>query len=95
MAITSGAPAGAIDIRTGRRLWELAVDQSVYAGPLTDGELVLVPVREAGTLQLVAVSVRTGIEAWRMPLPVGTSEVSSTLGGLVLATTGTEIIAYR
>jgi len=51
-------------------------------------------VREAGILRLVAVSVRTGVEAWRMPLPVGTSEVTSTLGGLVLAKTGTEIIAF-
>src|SRR5665648_988136 len=95
VALTSGATAGAIDIRSGRRLWELPVDQSVYVGALTDGELVLVPVREAGILRLVAVSVRTGVEAWRMPLPVGTSEVSSTLCGLVLAMTGTEIIAYR
>ncbi len=95
VALTSGATAGAIDIRSGRQLWELPVDQSVYVDPLTDGELVLVPVREARTLQLAAVSVRTGTEAWRMPLPVGTSEVSSTLGGLVLATTGTELIAYR
>src|SRR5665647_2008000 len=95
VALTSGATAGAIDIRSGRQLWELPVDQSVYVGALTDGELVLVPVREAGILRLVAVSVRTGVEAWRMPLPVGTSEVTPTLGGLVLATTGTEIIAYR
>src|SRR5665648_80315 len=95
VALTSGATAGAIDIRSGRRLWELPVDQSVYVGALTDGELVLVPVREARTLQLAAVSVRTGTEAWRMPLPDGTTQVSSTLGGLVLVTTGTEIIAYR
>jgi len=95
VALTSGAMAGAIDIRSGRRLWELPVDASVYVGALTDGELVLVPVREAGILRLVALSVRTGTEAWRMRLPVGTSEVSSTLGGLVLATTETEIIAYR
>ena len=51
--------------------------------------------RHAGILQLAAVSVRTGTEAWRMPLPDGTTQVSSTLGGLVLVTTGTEIIAYR
>jgi len=95
VALTSGATAGAIDIRSGRRLWELPVDQIVYVGALTDGELVLVPVREARTLQLAAVSVRTGTEAWRMPLPDGTTQVSSTLGGLVLVTTGTEIIAYR
>lgn len=95
VALTSGATAGAIDIRSGRQLWELPVDQSVFVGALTDGELVLVPMREKGALQLVALTVRTGTEAWRMPLPVGTSEVSSTLGGLVLVTTGTEIIAYR
>src|SRR5665647_644112 len=94
VALTSGATAGAIDIRSGRRLWELPVDQSVYVGALTDGELVLVTVREAGTLQLVALSVRTGSEAWRMRLPVGTSEVSSKLGGLVLAMAGNEIIAF-
>ena len=94
VALTSGATAGAIDIRSGRQLWKLPMDQSVYVGALTDGELVLVPVREAGILRLVAVSVRTGVEAWRMPLPVGTSEVTSTLGGLVLAKTGTEIIAF-
>jgi len=95
VAFTSGATAGAIDIRSGRRLWELPVDQSVYVGALTDGELLLVPVREARTLQLAAVNVRTGTEAWLMPLPDGTMQVSSTLGGLVLVTTGTELIAYR
>jgi len=94
VALTSGATAGAIDIRSGRQLWELPVDQSVYVGALTDGELVLVPVREKGALQLVAVSVRTGTEAWRMPLPDGTTQVSSTLGGLVLAMAGTELIAF-
>ena len=95
LVLTSRPTAGAIDIRSGRQLWELPVDQSVFVGALTDGELVLVPMREKGALQLVALTVRTGTEAWRMPLPVGTSEVSSTLGGLVLVTTGTEIIAYR
>ena len=95
IALTSGAMAGAIDIRSGRQLWRLPVDESVYVGALTDGELVLVPVREAGILRLVALTVRTGTEAWRMPLPVGTSEVSLTRGRLVLVTTGTEIIAYR
>jgi len=94
VALTSGATAGAIDIRSGRRLWELPIDHSVYVGALTDGELQLVPVGEAGTLQLAAVSVRTGTEAWRMPLPDGTTQVSATLGGLVLVTTGTELIAF-
>jgi len=94
VALTSGAMVGAIDVRSGRRLWELPVDHSVYVGALTDGELLLVPVGEAGTLRLAAVSVRTGTEAWRIPLPDGTTQVSSTLGGLVLVTTDTELIAY-
>lgn len=95
LALVAGSRIGVIDIRTGRWMWERPADQAVFVAPLTDGELVLLPARGGWVGGLVAVDLRTGEEAWRMPLPDGVVDADSTRDGTLLLMTETELIAYR
>jgi outer membrane protein assembly factor BamB len=94
LLITSAA-AQMLDERTGRELWQVPVDPSVSMyTPVTDGDVVVLPIRDHG-LVLVAVDLATGEEQWRMPGPDGVTALGAAGGGLVLAITGAEVVAYR
>jgi outer membrane protein assembly factor BamB len=62
--------------------------------PLTDGEVVLVPVSD-GESALAALDLRTGEEQWRMPAPAGLADARVAQDGTLLLTTGSEVIAFR
>ena len=85
-----------LDVRSGRTIWRHPVDPSTHvASPVTDGDVVVLPVRTDG-LEFVAVSLDTGGERWRMAAPEGLHVVGSTPApGLVLAVTGDAVVAYR
>lgn len=92
---TSG-DAVLLDVRSGRTIWRHPVDPAIHvASPVTDGDVVVLPVRTDG-LELVAVSLDTGGERWRMAAPEGLHALGSTAAsGLVLAVTDTAVVAYR
>lgn len=77
LVLDEGTTVTAVDVRTGGVLWSAAVEPAVRGHALTDGHLVLLPVRdEDGALQLVARRLLDGAQAWRTPLPGGTTALS-------------------
>lgn len=55
--------------RDGTMLWQVDTGWATNNVPPTDGDVVLVQVADRGETVLVAVDLRTGTEAWRMPGP--------------------------
>jgi hypothetical protein len=66
------AEAVAHDRRTGSVLWRTETAAGVEPVPLTDGDVVLLPVPGSGTTDLAALRLSDGFEVWRVPLPRGT-----------------------
>lgn len=62
--------------------------------PLTDGDVVLVPVADGGRA-LAATDLRTGEERWRMAVRADVVGAQFAQDGTLLLTTGSEAIAYR
>ena len=61
-----------------------------------EGELLRRAVETVPGIELVAVSLDTGGERWRMAAPEGLHALGSTAAsGLVLAVTDTAVVAYR
>ena len=83
----------AIDIRDGTVLWQL-VTQGFSSGVATDGDLVLIGRSYVPRGVLVALDLRTGVEAWRVPIAGPVQEVR-VVGQNVLVTTGEQVIALR
>lgn len=95
VVVTSGPSVQAIDVRTGRLLWEREAEVTGVGGPLTDGELVLLPTREAGRgFELVAVDLRTGTEAWRAPVEQAAHGIEAR-NGTVVVLGEADLVGYR
>jgi outer membrane protein assembly factor BamB len=92
---TTGSSTFALDMRNGRWLWERpAASAMVPYYPMTDGEVVLVPVSD-GQMELAALDLHTGEERWRMPAPAGLADARVAQDRTLLLITGSEVIAYR
>jgi outer membrane protein assembly factor BamB len=90
----SGSGLGPIDLTAGERPWVIPRGQIYFTSSITDGDVLLVVVRDQGGMDLVAIDLRTGTEAWRMPCPDGMNDLRN-LDETVLMITEDEIIAYR
>jgi len=87
--------AWAVDARDGRLLWRAARevgpdgrpvrrDADVWLSPLTDGRsLLLVEQDQGGGGRLVAWSLRSGAERWRVPLPAEADGWAYVVGGVL------------
>lgn len=80
----------ALDVRTGTSLWRARVEPTATGGAaITDGEVVLLPLREAGgALQLVAHRIADGAVRWRARMAPGTLAVTVVDHRLVASTHG-------
>ena len=92
---TAGERATAIDLRRGTSLWEAAIATTVGPAAVTDGEVVILPVRNGWESSLVALQVRSGLELWRSPVRPGVQELHATPDGTVLLLSPSGITAYR
>lgn len=90
-----GGTAAAIDLRDGERVWTLEVAPTPGPAVVTDGTVVLLPVREGWETSLVAVDLASGTELWRIPVRSGVMELYPAADGTVLLVTPNRIIAYR
>ncbi len=84
----------ALDVRSGQVRWATGPDV-VPSGPdlLTDGEVVLVPVRQPDRRPaLVALGITDGDERWRSPVRAGVLELRA-LDGRALALTAHDTVA--
>ncbi len=93
--VATASTVGALDVDAGEWLWQHPVAADLPYDPLTDGDVVLVPVADGGGRALAALQVRTGEERWRMPLPADAVSVLRAQDGTLLVTTRSELIAYR
>jgi outer membrane protein assembly factor BamB len=92
---TTGSSTFALDMRNGRWLWERPAASAMMSYyPMTDGEVVLVPVSD-GQMELAALDLHTGEEQWRMPAPAGLADARVAQDRTLLLITGSEVIAYR
>ncbi len=90
----TGSTLGALDAEAGEWLWQRVTAGDLPDEPLTDGDVVLVPVADGGQV-LAALALRTGEERWRMALPADAVSVHLAQDGTLLVTTRSEVIAYR
>ncbi len=92
MVLDGGTSVTAIDVSTGKELWGTPADSQVMGGSaLTDGELLLLPERDAdGGVQLVARRIADGSALWRASMPAGTVSLTVVDQRLV-ASTGNEV----
>lgn len=84
----------ATDLRTGEELWE---HRGAALGPVaavTDGTRFVVPTDDEDTDALVALDIRTGAEAWRIPTVPGIQQIDVVDDG-VLVTTASALVLYR
>jgi outer membrane protein assembly factor BamB len=88
MLLDNGVTVTALDVRSGTDRWHAAVDAGALdAAVLTDGEVVLLPVRtDGGALRLVAREIADGTVAWRSDVPAGTVAMAVVDHHLVAAT---------
>ena len=92
---TAGETAMAIDLVRGKVLWEAGVAATAGPAALTDGEVVILPVRDGWDSSLVALQLRSGLELWRSPVPLGVRELHAVPDGTVLLLSPNGITAYR
>lgn len=84
----------AVDVRTGDTRWTAPVASTSAPGALTDGVLVLVPVRDgAGGLAIEARSIADGSVQWRVPAPEGTVALT-VVDQVLVAVTGDGALAW-
>ncbi|WNB86098.1 PQQ-binding-like beta-propeller repeat protein [Cellulomonas sp. ATA003] len=92
MLLDDGAGVTALEVRTGDDLWRRGVDADATDGPaLTDGDVVLLPVRDGDVLDLVAHRIADGTVVWRAAAPEGTVALR-VVGHRLVAATGAEVI---
>jgi outer membrane protein assembly factor BamB len=74
LLLDDGATVTALEVATGRRLWSTPADGAVTAGAaLTDGQVVLLPVRgDDGALHLAEHRLADGTVVRRAEVPAGT-----------------------
>lgn len=92
--VAAESTVGALDAVAGEWLWLHPAAGDMAFDPLTDGEVVLVPVSDGGRA-LAALDLRTGEERWRMPVPADAFGAHVAHDGTLLVTTGSEVVAYR
>lgn len=92
--VATASTVGALDAEAGEWLWQHPTAGDLPLDPLTDGDVVLVPVVDGGRA-LASLALRTGEERWRMPLPADAVSVHLAQDGTLLVTTRSELIAYR
>ncbi len=87
----------ALDVRTGLRLWDHGAARGAATWDvLTDGRLVLVPTDAGeGGVALTARRLRTGEEAWDVPLPGEVVSMGAVDGRTVLVLTESALVALR
>ncbi|MBC7289882.1 MAG: PQQ-binding-like beta-propeller repeat protein, partial [Actinotalea sp.] len=71
LVVARTAEVVAHDRASGREVWRTRTAAGVQPAPLTDGEVVLVPVPGRGTTDLAAVRLDDGGQEWRVALPRG------------------------
>lgn len=88
---------GALDVEAGTWRWQHPVegDLAGASDPVTDGDVVLVPVPDGGGRALAALDLRTGEERWRTSMPTDAFEAHLAGDGTLLLTTASEVVAYR
>lgn len=92
VVMSGDVTVGAVDGTDGRLLWEQELAAEQRLAPLTDGLHVLAPEPDgADGHDLVARGLRDGVEAWRVPLPVGLLDLTA-VGGHVVARTASEVV---
>ncbi|MCL3859787.1 PQQ-binding-like beta-propeller repeat protein [Actinotalea sp. K2] len=92
MVLDDGATVTALDVRTGETLWEASVEPAVTReSALTDGTVVVLPVRDAGALLLEARRIVDGEVVWRAGAPPGTVALA-VVDHHLLASTGDEVV---
>lgn len=90
LVLDEGSVLTTVDVRTGDPLWSTSVAPEVTGQGRTDGDRVLLVVREDdGSLLLVARSLADGAEVWRTALPTTTTQLDVVDHQLVVTTTGT------
>ncbi|MBC7290650.1 MAG: PQQ-binding-like beta-propeller repeat protein [Actinotalea sp.] len=77
LVLDEGSAVTALDLRSGTPLWRAAADPAVSGHGATDGQVVLLAVRDAdGAPLLEARRLADGTLAWRTPLPAGTTALA-------------------
>lgn len=96
LVVVGPTTVAALDARDGTVLWQVDTQYAANTSAPTDGDVVLVQVSERPGSAIVAVDLRTGTEAWRMP---GTASGSYWdlvhAGDMFLIVGEAEIIGYR
>ncbi len=90
-----GETAIAIDITRGNRLWQTEIASTRGPAVATDGDVVIMPVRDGWETWLVGLRTRSGDEVWRIPVRSNVAELHPALDGTLLLLTSNRIIAYR
>jgi outer membrane protein assembly factor BamB len=92
LLLDDGDTVTGLDARSGESRWRTQVDPRVHDAALTDGRVVLLPVRDDdGALQLAAHRVADGVVRWSTTLPPGTVSLAVVDHRLV-ASTGGEVV---
>lgn len=94
VVVSGSGYLSATDLRTGEELWERRGSTFGAVSPVTDGSRLAVPIGEDGATWLVAIDIRSGAEAWRVPL-VPIVELVTVVDGGVLVGSDSELVFYR
>lgn len=92
--VSDGISATALSERDGGLRWEADLDGGVTLGPVTDGEVVLLPVDSRPRSALVARRLSDGAVVWTADLPAGARSLDAA-AGVVLVRTDEALVALR
>lgn len=93
--LVDGDELVARDAHNGEPLWTHPVRSDLLGTAMTDGARVLVAVAADDGPELVALGVRSGREAWRTALPMGTVMLSPAPSGVLVQTHGEVVLLGR
>ena len=91
LVVVRGDRVQALELRSGRVLWEAPAHPGFPHVGMTDGEHVLV-VTDGATRHLVARGLRDGVEVWRTALPADTQALAVTASGRLLVLTARDVV---
>ncbi|GAA2723104.1 outer membrane protein assembly factor BamB family protein [Cellulomonas aerilata] len=95
MLLDDGAAVTALDVGTGDVRWRTPVDPGAAGAAVTDGDVVVLPVRAyGGALLLVASRIADGTEVWRTRAPAGTVSLR-VVDHTLVAVTADEVVGLR
>lgn len=92
--VSDGITATALSEQDGSLRWEAELDGGVGLGPVTDGEVVLLPVHAGTQSAVVARRVSDGAVVWTTDLPAGARSLDAA-AGVVLVRTDEALVALR